>query len=399
MINLAKGFNSSRGYGFGKHKGYGFSTVINILASILYKTDATDFIYGTNANNEMVLKNQGSIGSLGDTIVSSGRGVALGANNLYFNDIGANYITYFSFTDNQFHVVQNSPLFNYIQINNILISAAQPSAADLLVLNANPNLMGKLALSTNGTTPELDIALVATDKWFPCLEETGANVINARPGASAVNSGVVGMIGEITGTGNSVVDQGNYDFLVTLAIPAVKTYRPRFMGQIAPGSYNVKVTITVHSGTQWLRIVNGVTLDVLLGLGTHTYTFAHTSTDAAAYHYPLMMNGTLGTTPSSSNVKLEYTAADVYPIGNYVETIRTASDNEFVGIQTTAFKMGGGVPTDYVDAYLVSNPKQAILLPKTVPLYFNHIGKDILNIEGDETGFTITYTDATTVLV
>ena len=65
--------------------------------------------------------------------------------------------------------------------NNALTHKTALSTADLTAIATNPNLLGKLGLSA-GTIPELDLALDASDGYYPMSEKSGEFVVDVRAG-------------------------------------------------------------------------------------------------------------------------------------------------------------------------------------------------------------------------
>lgn len=86
-------------------------------------------------------------------------------------------------------------------------------------------------------------------------------------------------------------------------------------------------------------------------------------------------------------------------ITNYTTAVRENVDYNGKGIQTPPFVLDSiGVPTAYVDTYLVKNDKQTFTMPLAVPYDYTPT-KDIKKIEGDSSELTITHTDDSTVVV
>ena len=169
------GLNLSLG-GVGSYIGAG----VEDIALILYTDDINNFVYGTDGSGNAILTNQGSGSSTHDGLLNTGRGIELGAGNDLAFTVGSNWITWFDFADGQFHKQTGNKTFNTITINNILISASEPSDADILILNANSQLMAKLAMSGTGSIDELDLTLIGSDEWYACSEPSLATIYDAR---------------------------------------------------------------------------------------------------------------------------------------------------------------------------------------------------------------------------
>jgi hypothetical protein len=97
------------------------------------------------------------------------------------------YLTYFDLTAKEFVYIDNSlntPSTTYRftdgTYNNILTHKSEWDATDKSKIEANPNLIGKLALSGTGTIDELNKMLNVDDAWYDCMEKSGACLVDAR---------------------------------------------------------------------------------------------------------------------------------------------------------------------------------------------------------------------------
>lgn len=102
------------------------------------------------------------------------------------------YLTYYDLTAKEFVYIDNSentPSTTYHltdgTYNNILTHTTNWSATDKAMIEANPNLVGKLALSGTGTISEVGLELVESDAWYPAMEKEGDILYDARSTGTA----------------------------------------------------------------------------------------------------------------------------------------------------------------------------------------------------------------------
>jgi hypothetical protein len=148
-----------------------FSTAA--VAAIYYKL----YSYFTNESGDRYIENVGSTGTGNDLLLNSGRGIELTTESV---TITGDYITWFDFSDNNFHTTTTSKTFTAQTVNNILTHTADWSTADQAAIEANPNLIGKLSLSGTGTIDELDMTLGSGDAWYACMELSGDTLYDSR---------------------------------------------------------------------------------------------------------------------------------------------------------------------------------------------------------------------------
>lgn len=83
-------------------------------------------------------------------------------------------------------ILPNKTTYSFLNqtLNSILKNSTPFSTEDKAKLNANPQLMAKLALSPMGTIDELDMVLINTDDYYACADRNSGTITDARNGTT-----------------------------------------------------------------------------------------------------------------------------------------------------------------------------------------------------------------------
>jgi len=347
---------------------------------------------------DVYIDNKGLSNVSNDLLMYSGRGIELTGTQSV--TITGDYITYFDFSDNQFHTATTSKTFENITVNNILTHTTNWSEADRIKIENNPNLIGKLALSETGSIDELDMELVEGDGWYPCMEKSG-DIIYAKNFANTrLDQATYGLI---TQSANSVGD-----YVVVDKEELVNSEALNFTGTATLSNNGDYIRVANNAdayqyGTQGLSMVQGLryTAKIEINIGTADIAFYgfydfnnksgnldfRSTTDSGIYYidfiatdneefivlqsddtnghyadfkisvqlaedtYRCIADAPSGT--SLTNTTYFEPVSSYSEIENYTSTIRTNADFQNTGLQTTAFiKDSLNVPISYDDTAL-----------------------------------------------
>lgn len=326
------------------------------------------------------------------------------------------YMTYFDVVNNTFVQTDMSTLtpsqyYTVISktINNVLVHTTPLTTEHLTTLNANPNLMAKLALSPTGTIPELSgFTFGASDGYYCGSEGKGQYVINSRNTEStnlltyssviedAVWRNVQGV--SIVTTNDTTAPDSTLtaDKIVPEATTLVHGKR-RLVTFVKDTVYTYSVYAKLHTVGVHLEIwsypsssaifnlstgtiiasPNSIALVEKVGNGWYRCSITWTSSVSTDNNIDLRLtresnsdkqfigNGIDGIylwggqfEDNPKPTVLSNTTTSIVDgqnikfgtISNYAETIRTNVDLNPKGIQTTCLTLdGAGVPTAYVD--------------------------------------------------
>ena len=337
----------------------GYTARSEALANILYTNTLDNFVYQTNASDNLVIDNKGSLGSANDLLLASGRGIELGATNTTL--IPIHYTLGSEKVDSSFY---NS----VTKTSNVTVSDPRLSFA----ADAAPSYY-------YDTSP----ALVTGESYRVTLD-----IENYVSGSVVVSLGGTGIEGADDETSLiSANGSYTYDIKVTQSTsnrPIVRDYSHEFIGDVVnlsikkitnPNSFityydlvsKSHVFINNADNTPYTTItLNSATVNSILTHDTAFDTASQTALDAN----PNLL-GKLGVSTgvySIDELNVALTASDQYfmcsektlatlydargglsaTIANYASTVRTNADFQTAGIQTTAFtKDALNVPTAY----------------------------------------------------
>lgn len=306
-------------YNFINAFGYGIVRVLNDPRA------PWGFIY-----DETLLKY--SEGTFSFTATQNNHYLALGG----ISTLGTNTYTFDSISIKEILPLSQTYSFDNIKVNNILAHKANFSTADRAKIEANPNLIGALAMSATGSIPELDHVLDAEDKWYPCFEKSGKYLVDARAGYGSA------LIDSSFYTGGSTLNcTVNGERLKFNSFDDAYYYKTLDIGLTV-----VEVTYTIEnyvSGKVFVGITATNTTTPQSGNGTYTESIVVTT--ASSLNRPIVraydIRGFVGDV-----INLSIKEATASEIANYTTLARKKAYNK--GIQTTAFELDAvGVPTAY----------------------------------------------------
>lgn len=170
----------------------------SILPLILYESP---FQYTLNGSGNSTITNQRS-GSVSDLLMATGRHLNLDATQyidmpIYNSSLGGSFLTYFNITLNARVTLDMSVvapgvttyrlqgITGGLKINSILKHKSIWDTHDATAIDANPNLVGALALSPTRSIPELNKVLDVTDEYFMCSELSGTTITGAKNATAA----------------------------------------------------------------------------------------------------------------------------------------------------------------------------------------------------------------------
>jgi hypothetical protein len=260
-------------------------------------------------------------------LATSGTGIA------YFDNISVTEIL----------PVSTHYTFSNTTVNNILTHTTNWSEADRAKIAANPNLIGKLALSETGTIDELDMELVEGDGWYPAMEKSGAYLVDARAGygTELVNdtSLQIGTEWNKGGSGSAVFSSSGLSLTGDVIL-----YKN---GTIDNKTYVLEITVDSFTGSSLYVFAGFVSRKTITSAGTYSFIIKNnTNPDWLGIGMD-----TAGDTATVSYFSVREATAE--EIANYTSTIRTNADFQSSGLQTTAFiKDALNVPLSYDDTAL-----------------------------------------------
>ena len=335
----------------------GYNLLSSFVSALIVYTDTlNNFVYDIDGSGNAILTNQGSGSSTYDGLLNTGRGIELGAGNDLAFTVGSNWITWFDFADGEFHKQTGNKTFNTITINNILISASEPSASAITALNANPGLMAKLAMSGTGSIDELDLTLIGSDEWYPCSESKGAFVFDAR-GYEEDSELFTNPTFDTDLTGWSEFNAGMvWESNAVRCSPTHASARiyqdiAASNGDLLKLSRNVKENADSKI-TQWYLDVASASGFIFPETGTGIFTDYYEIVDDMPYARLYIMSA-IGSNVLLDDMSIKVILSSYGQITNYAETIRANADFQTKGLQTTCLVLEGiGVPTAYDETQL-----------------------------------------------